>query len=145
MNICYLDAGSIHSILYVVRPEITEEIYKKFVEEFKAAPESEYERLVHRIAQLILFCGEDLSKLHHKFFSVEYENFADYLEAELELDEKLIKKILENVKEGESLWRIDISDFETYNFMNIFDGKTWGEEPIVNKINIAIMRCENEN
>ena len=33
----------------------------------------------------------------------------------------------------------------TIYFMNIFDGKTWDEEPIVEKINIAIMRCENEN
>lgn len=145
MNIYYLDAGSLHSILYVVRPEITEEIYEKFVSEFKAIPGSEYERLVHRIAKLILFCGEDLSKLHNNYFSEEYENFADYLEAELELDEKLVKMILEKIKDGESLWRIDISDFETYNFMNIFDGKTWEEEPIVDKINLAIMRCENEN
>ena len=145
MNICYLDAGSLHSILYVVRPEITEEIYLKFVAEFKAVPGSEYERLVHRIAKLILFCGEDLSRLYHNFYSVEYEDFADYLEAELGLDKKLIKRIQEKIKDGESLWRIDISDFETYNFMNIFDGKTWDEEPIVERINIAIMRCENEN
>lgn len=145
MNICYLDAGSLHSILYVVRPEITEEIYQKFVAEFKAVPESEYERLVHRIAKLILFCGEDLSRLYLNFFSAEYEGFADYLEAELGLDIKLIKRIQEKIKDGESLWRINISDFETYNFMNIFDGKTWDENPIVEKINIAIMRCENEN
>ena len=145
MNICYLDAGSLHSILYVVRPEITDEIYEKFVAEFKAVPGSEYERLVHRIAKLILFCGEDLSRLYHNFYGVEYEDFADYLEAELGLDEKLIKRIQEKIKDGESLWRIDISDFETYNFMNIFDGKTWDEEPIVERINMAIMRCENEN
>ena len=145
MNICYLDAGSLHSILYVVRPEITEEIYEKFVSEFKAIPGSEYEKLVHRIAKLILLCGENLSKLHTDFFSVEYESFADYLESELGLDEKLVKTILEKIKEGESLWRIDISDFETYNFMSIFDGKTWDEEPLVEKINVTIMRCENEN
>lgn len=145
MNICYLDAGPLHSVLYVARPEITEKIYEKFVAEFKAIPESEYERLVHRIAKLILFCGEDLSKLHRDYFGAEYENFADYLEAELGLDKKLIKKIQEKIKDGESLWRIDISDFETYNFMNLFDGQTWDEEPIVEKINIAIMRCENEN
>ena len=145
MNICYLDAGSLNSILYVVRPEITKEIYENFVAEFRAVPGSEYERLVHRIAKLILFCGEDLSKLYHNFFGAEYENFADYLEAELGLDKQLVKKIQDDIKDGESLWRIDISDFETYNFMNIFDGKTWDEEPIVDKINIAIMRCENEN
>ena len=57
----------------------------------------------------------------------------------------MVEKILAKIKAGESLWRIDISDFETYNFTNIFDGKTWEEEPIVNKINTAIMRCENEN
>lgn len=145
MNICYLDAGSLHSILYVVRPDITEEIYEKFVSEFKAIPGSEYGKLVHRIAKLIFFCGEDLSKLHNDFFGVEYESFADYLDAELGLDEKLVKTILDNIKDGERLWRIDISDFETYNFMNIFDGKTWDEEPIVEKINVAIMRCGNEN
>ena len=145
MNICYLDAGSLHSILYVVRPEITEEIYQKFVAEFKAVPESEYERLVHRIAKLILFCGENLSRLYHDYFSVEYEDFASYLEEELGLNEKLVEKILAKIRDGESLWRIDISDFETYNFTNIFDGKTWEEEPIVNRINTAIMRCENEN
>lgn len=145
MNICYLNAGSLHSILYVVRPEITKEIYEKFVAEFKAVPESEYERLVHRIAKLILFCGENLSRLYHDYFSVEYEDFASYLEEELGLNEKLVEKILAKIKAGESLWRIDISDFETYNFTNIFDGKTWEEEPIVNKINTAIMRCENED
>ena len=86
-----------------------------------------------------------MSRLYHNFYSVEYEDIADYLEAELGLDKKLIKKIQEKIKDGESLWRIDISDFETYNFMKIFDGKTWEEEPIVDKINLAIMRCENEN
>ncbi len=145
MNICYLDAGSIHSALYVARPEITDEMYKKFVAEFKAIPESEYERLVHRIAKLILFCGEDLSKLHRDYYYMEYENFADYLEDECGLDEELVKNILEKIKDGESLWKIDVSDFETYNFMNLFDGNTWEEESIVGKINIAIMRCENEN
>lgn len=145
MNICYLDAGSIHSILYVARPEITEKIYEKFVAEFKAIPGSEYERLVHRIAKLILFYGEDTSKLYRDYFSMEYEKFEDYLEAELGLGEQLVKMIQEKMKDGESLWKIDISDFETYNFMNLFDGKIWGEEPMVEKINIAIMRCGNEN
>ena len=145
MNICYLDAGSTHRILYVVRPEITEEIYEKFVLKFKAVPGSEYERLVRRIAKLILYCGEDLSKLYDNLFCVEYENFTDYLELELGLDERLVKTILDEIKDGESLWRIDISDYETYNFLTVFDGNTWDEEPIVEKINIAMMRCENEN
>lgn len=145
MNICYLDTRTIHNILYVARPTISEEIYKKFVAEFRAVPGSEYDRLVHRIANLLLFCGEDLSKLHCDYFSMEYESFADFLEAELGLDEELVEKILEMIKDDESLWRIDVANFETYNFMKLFEGEIWEEEPIVTKINIAMMRCENEN
>ena len=145
MKICYLKSDSIHNVLYVIRPEITEDTYKRLVAEFKAVPGGEYEKLVHRIVKLILFCGENLTKLYREFFDMEYDSFFDFLILEQGLDEHLVESILQSNRDDECLWKIDVSDYETYNFMHIFDGQTWEEEPIVNKINLAIARCENEN
>ena len=145
MNICYIENGSIDNILYVLRPEVTEEIHKRFVAEFEASPGGEYEKLVYRIANLIFFCGEDLTKTYEMFFCEEYSSFSEFLEIEQGFDEALVKCILEKCKEDENLWRIDVADYETYNFMNLFDSKTWNEESLIERINLAIARCENEN
>ena len=108
---------------------------------YSAVPNSEYEKLVVRIANLILFCGENLTEKYEMFFSEEYNEFSAFLELEQGIDELLVEEILAHSNEYESLWRIDITDFETYNFMNLFDGKTWEEELLVDKINLALEGC----
>lgn len=141
VKICCIETASINNVLYVYRPEVTEELYANFVSKFAAVPNSEYEKLVVRIANLILFCGENLTEKYEMFFSEEYNEFSVFLELEQGIDELLIEEILVHSNEYESLWRIDITDFETYNFMNLFDGKTWEEEPLVDKINLVLVGC----
>ena len=141
VKICCIETASINNVLYVYRPEVTEELYANFVSKFAAVPNSEYEKLVVRIANLMLFCGENLTEKYEMFFSEEYNEFSVFLELEQGIDELLIEEILAHSNEYESLWRIDITDFETYNFMNLFDGKTWEEEPLVDKINLVLVGC----
>lgn len=142
MHICHSEDKSVDRIIYVIRPTVNEMIFSNFINEFKATPNSEYERLVKRIAKLLLYCGENLSYIYENFYSDEYDSFGSFLEIELDLESEKVKTILENCTNNQCLWRIDVADYETYNFITLFDGQTWEEESLLEKVNMAMLRCE---
>ena len=141
MQMYYTDGKELLKTIYVLRPDITDTILTKFVSSFGALPNSEYERLVKRIANLLLFCGENLDFLYQNFYSEEYDGFSEFLENELEFEKELVQRIKEDRGKDECLWRITVSNHETYNFMTLFDNQNWEEESIFNRINHVLSRC----
>ena len=141
MYICSQERDSFDRYLYVLRPEENLCNTEDFVKAFGAIPNSEYENLVKRITNLIFHCGENLNEVYQSFFSTEYDTFEEFLEYEECLHEDMVKKLLENSKKRECVWRINITDYETYNFMNLFDNNVWPEESLLEKVNEIIMRC----
>lgn len=134
--------GAINTTLFVLRPDITEMQYAKFVSEFHALPDSEYERLVCRIADLLFFCGENLDSLYQDLYQEEYSDFSSFLEIELGFEEALINSIMEESEDDESLWIINITDYETYNFQNLFDNQIWTEDSLLERIIQVFARCK---
>ncbi len=134
--------GSGDNCLYILRPVITNHLFDKFVSFFHAAPDSEYKKLVLRISNLLFFCGENLTSLYDDLYSVEYKNFSDFLEFEINFDDESIKDIIKNTKANECLWRININGYETYNFLTLFDTQMWEKESIFDEIKNAVARCD---
>lgn len=140
MHLVYIAHKSNYNI-YILRPIITESHYNSFVSFFRASPNSQYEKLVRRIADLLFYCGENLTSLFHNFYSEEYDDFPAFLENELDFDEELISHIMEKRINDENLWRIKVSDYETYNFSNIFDTQIWEDNLLLETIDSILARC----
>lgn len=137
--------GSFDRIIYISRRSDNQTLKQYFLEAFGATSGSECERIVKRITNLLFDCGEDLTQIYELFYEKEYDSFSDFLENEERLSQTDITTLLKELKFGEDLWRINITDYETYNFLHLFDNSIWGEDSLNNIINIALKRCENEN
>lgn len=131
--------------LYIIRPENTERIKNKLKSKFKAKPNSEYERVVNSINFILFNAGRNLNEIYDKFFKEEYSSFYDYLEQEEGFVESLIEDIRNQMMSKESLWVVRVSDYEGYNFSNLFDSFIWANNDLNEKINRALEECENEN
>lgn len=131
--------------LYIIRPENAERIKKNLKAKFKAKLNSEYERVVNKINFLLFNAGRNLNEIYDKFFNEEYTSFYVYLEQEEGFAESFIENVRSKIMPNESLWEVRISDYEGYNFSNLFDSFGWENNDLIEKLNCALEECENEN
>ena len=131
--------------LFILRPQNFERIQRNLKRKFKAQPASEYERIVKSINFILFNAGRNLNDIYEKFFKEEYDSFYDYLEQEVGLAEALIEEIRSHTIPNESLWEVRISDFEGYNFSNLFDVSRWEDDTIIKILNDALKESGNEN
>lgn len=130
--------------LYIIRSENNEIIKNRLNAKFKATPNSEYERVVNSINFILFNAGRNFNELYDKFFKEEYATFYDYLEQEKGFDESFVEEIRNQMKPNESFWEVRISDYEGYNFSNLFDCFTW-DNNLIEILNNALRECRDEN
>lgn len=135
----------INLILFVLRPINAEHIKNRLLNKFNAQKDSEYARVVNKITFILFNAGRNLNDIYEKFFAEEYDNINKFLEYEEGLKDELIKEINDKMKAGESIWQVKVSDYEGYNFVNLFDINYWEDDNIISILNEALEEQNNEN
>mgnify|MGYP005778818279 CR=1 FL=1 len=106
---------------------------------------SEYARVVNKIIFILFNAGRNLNNIYEKFFAEEYVNINKFLEYEEGLKDELIKEINDKLKAGEYIWQVKVSNYEGYNFVNLFDINHWEDDNIISILNEALEEQNNEN
>ena len=141
MYIISLNDNRTQKSIYIWRPEKTECLKKKMYEAFSSKPNSAYDALALRILNVIFDYGENITKKYETLYSVEYEEFKSYLKNEEGLLDEEISMINEKKQETDSLWKVNVSISEGYNFANMCDGYIWEGDFLVPRLNEFFERC----